>query len=62
MVVIGLTDLPKSGGTMAPPDFGRSVNPISQPGGRDYALLITAGTPGFFTPPDGPAGAAQVFM
>ena len=31
---------------MAPPDFGRSVNPISTRG-RDYALLITTGTPGF---------------
>ena len=30
------------GGAMAPPDFGRSVNPIS-----DYVHLITTGTPGF---------------
>ena len=32
---------------MAPPDFGRSVNPIStREGGTDYAHLITTGTPG----------------
>ena len=31
---------------MAPPDFGRLVNPISI-GGTDYAHLITTGTPGF---------------
>ena len=31
---------------MAPPDFGRSVNPISTRG-TDYAHLITTGTPGF---------------
>ena len=35
-----------AGGAMAPPDFGRSVNPISTRG-RDYAHLITTGTPGF---------------
>ena len=34
------------GGAMAPPDFGRSVNPISTRG-TDYAHLITIGTPGF---------------
>ena len=34
------------GGAMAPPDFGRSVNPISTRG-TDYAHLITTGTPGF---------------
>ena len=33
-------------GTMAPPDFGRSVNLISTRG-TNYAHLITAGTPGF---------------
>ena len=31
---------------MAPPDFGRSVNPISTRG-TDYAHLITTGTHGF---------------
>ena len=31
---------------MTPPDFGRSVNPISTRG-TDYAHLITTGTPGF---------------
>ena len=31
---------------MTPPDFGRSVNPIST-WETDYALLITTGTPGF---------------
>ena len=35
-----------AGGAMAPPDFGRSVNPISTRG-TDYANLITNGTPGF---------------
>ena len=35
-----------AGGFMAPPDFGRSVNPISTRG-TDFALLITTGTPGF---------------
>ena len=35
-----------AGGAMAPPDFGRSVNPISTMG-TDYAHLITTGTPGF---------------
>ena len=34
------------GGAMAPPDFVRSVNPISTRG-TDYAHLITTGTPGF---------------
>ena len=33
-------------GSMATPDFGRSVNPISTKR-RDYAHLITTGTPGF---------------
>ena len=33
-------------GAMAPPDFGRSVNPVSTRG-TDYAHLITTGTPGF---------------
>ena len=33
-------------GCLAPPDFGRSVNPISTRG-RDYAHLTTTGTPGF---------------
>ena len=36
-----------AGGPMAPPDFGRSVNPISTRGGTDYAHLITTGTPRF---------------
>ena len=31
---------------VAPPDSGRSVNPISTRG-KDYAHLITTGTPGF---------------
>ena len=35
-----------AGGAMAPPDFDRSVNPISTRG-TDYAHLITTGTPGF---------------
>ena len=35
---------------MAHPDFGRSVHPF-QPGGTDYAHLITTGTPGFSDPP-----------
>ena len=33
-------------GCRGPPDFGRSVNPISTRG-TDYAHLITTGTPGF---------------
>ena len=40
-----------AGGAMAPPDFGRSVNPISTRGGADYAHLITTGTPGFLDLP-----------
>ena len=35
-----------AGAAMAPPDFGRSVNPISTRG-TDYAHLITTGTTGF---------------
>ena len=35
-----------AGGAMAPPYFGRSVNPISTRG-TDYFHLITTGTPGF---------------
>ena len=35
-----------AGGAMAPPDFGRSVNPISTRG-TNYAHLITTDTPGF---------------
>ena len=35
-----------AGDAMAPPDFGRSVNPISTRG-TDYVHLITTGTPGF---------------
>ena len=35
-----------AGGAMAPPDFGSSVNPISNRG-TDYAHLITTGTPVF---------------
>ena len=42
------------GGAMAPPDFGRSVNPISTTRGTDYAHLITTGTPRIFRPSDGP--------
>ena len=38
-----------AGGAMAPLDFGRSANLISQPGGADYAHQITIGTPGFQT-------------
>ena len=34
------------GGAMAPPDFVRSVNPISTRG-ENYAYLISTGTPGF---------------
>ena len=33
-------------GALEPPDFGRSVQPISTRG-TDYAHLITTGTPGF---------------
>ena len=39
-----------AGGAMVPPDFGRSVNPISTRG-TDYAHLITTGTPGFLDLP-----------
>ena len=40
-------------GTMVPPDFGRSVNPISTRGGADYAHHITtAPSPYIFS--DGP--------
>ena len=35
-----------AGGAMAPPDFGRSVNPISTKGGR-LCPSNNAGTPGF---------------
>ena len=35
-----------AGGAMTPPDFGRSVHPISTRG-TDYAHLITTDTPGF---------------
>ena len=35
-----------AGGTMTPPDFGRSVNSISTRG-TDYAHLIITGTPRF---------------
>ena len=35
-----------AGDVMAPPDFGRSVNPIST-WGIDYFHLITTGTTGF---------------
>ena len=34
------------GGAMVPPDFGRSLNPISTRG-TDYAHLIATGTLGF---------------
>ena len=34
------------GDAMAPPDFGRSVDPISSRG-TDYTHLIATGTPGF---------------
>ena len=40
-----------AGGAMAPPIFGRSVNPISTKGGRLYPPNIT-GTPGFSDGPD----------
>ena len=37
-----------AGCAMAHPDFGRSVQlTLFQPGGPDYAHLITTGTPGF---------------
>ena len=39
-----------AGGSIAPPDFGRSVN-LSQPGGTDYAHYITTGIPGFSSLP-----------
>ena len=48
-VYTGLSSLGPHGGArgaMAPPDFGRTVNPISTRG-TDYAHLITTGTPGF---------------
>ena len=35
-----------TGDTMAPPDFGRSANPISTMG-AEYAHLVTTGPPGF---------------
>ena len=35
------------GVAMAPPDFGRSYNPISTRRKADYAHQITTGTPGF---------------
>ena len=35
-----------AGDAMTPPEFGRSVNPISTRR-TDYAHLITTGTPGF---------------
>ena len=35
-----------AGGAMAPPDFGRSINPISTKGGR-LCPPINTGTPGF---------------
>ena len=36
--------------------FGSLMDiPLSQPGGEDYALPITTGTPGFFRPSYGPS-------
>ena len=46
LVEIGLTDLLKYGGVMAPQNFGRSVNPISTKGGR-LCPPNNTGTPGF---------------
>jgi hypothetical protein len=43
-----------SGVAMAPPDFGRSVNPISTMGDRLCLNLITTCTQ-IFRPSDGPA-------
>ena len=42
----GVLSLEASGGAMASPEFGRSVNPIS-----NYAHLITTGTPRFLDLP-----------
>ena len=42
-----------SGDAMAPPDFGRSINPISTRG-ADYAQHIITGTPRIFRPSYGP--------
>ena len=39
------------GVAMAPPDFGRSFNPISTRRKADYAHQITTGTPGFLDLP-----------
>ena len=38
-----------AGGAAAPPDFGRSVNPISTRGGADYAHHSATCPPGFLT-------------
>ena len=56
----GVLSLGVPGGTTALPDFGRSVNPISTRE-KDYAHLITTGTPGFFRPSDGPAATAAFY-
>ena len=37
------------GGPLAPPVFGRSVNPIPNGGEADYAKHITTGPPDFWT-------------
>ena len=47
MVVRGVLPV-GAGGTMAPPDFGRSVNPISTKG-ADYAHQIILASPDFQT-------------
>ena len=46
---------------MAPPDFGRSVNPISTRG-TDYAHLITTGTLGFSDLPTVLRSATDLLM
>ena len=43
-----------AGGAMAPPDFGRSVNPISTKGGRLCPPNNTYWHPRIFRPFDGP--------
>ena len=49
-----------TGGAMAPPDFGRSVNPISTRG-TDYVHLITTGSPGFSDLPTALLHRLQIF-
>ena len=44
--LMGYRPVDPGAAAMAPPDFGRSVNPISTRG-TEYVHLITTGTPGF---------------